>query len=148
MLVGEHPGAEEDLIGEPFSDRAGALLKKLLADAGIASYYATYAVKCWPNGKVPRKAERVACSAWLWAELRSVNPRVVISLGRVPSRLLLGKQIVFEDVLGTFQHADYMKASVAVWHSASHILSRGKKVTEETVSFFKSVLEKTTCSDS
>src|SRR5204862_6994351 len=87
MLVGEQPGDQEDLQGEPFVGPAGAMLDKALADAGIAreQVYLTNAVKHFkwePRGKrrihkKPRVSEIKACWPWLEAELRAVKPTVI-----------------------------------------------------------------------
>jgi len=100
MFVGEQPGDQEDLQGEPFVGPAGALLDKALADAGIPrdDAYVTNAVKhfSWePRGKrrihkKPRVSEMKACRPWLEAELRAVKPVVVVCLGAVGAQSVLG----------------------------------------------------------
>jgi uracil-DNA glycosylase len=102
MFVGEQPGDQEDLQGEPFVGPAGALLDKALADAGIPrdDVYLTNAVKhfSWePRGKrrihkKPRVSEIKACRPWLDAELRAVKPEVIVCLGAVAAQSLLGPQ--------------------------------------------------------
>ena len=100
MFVGEQPGDQEDLQGEPFVGPAGALLDKALADAGIPrdQVYVTNAVKHFkwePRGKrrihkKPRALEVKACRPWLEAELRSVKPAVVVCLGATAAQSMLG----------------------------------------------------------
>jgi len=100
MFVGEQPGDQEDLQGEPFVGPAGALLDKALADAGIPrdQVYVTNAVKHFkwePRGKrrihkKPRASEVKACRPWLEAELRSVKPAVVVCLGATAAQSMLG----------------------------------------------------------
>jgi uracil-DNA glycosylase len=102
MFVGEQPGDQEDLQGEPFVGPAGALLDKALADAGIPrdDVYLTNAVKhfSWePRGKrrihkKPRISEVKACRPWLDAELRAVKPELVVCLGAVAAQSVLGAQ--------------------------------------------------------
>jgi uracil-DNA glycosylase len=102
MFLGEQPGDQEDLQGEPFVGPAGALLDKALADAGIPreDVYLTNAVKhfSWePRGKrrihkKPRMSEIKACRPWLEAELRAVKPEVVVCLGAVAAQSVLGPQ--------------------------------------------------------
>jgi uracil-DNA glycosylase len=102
MFMGEQPGDQEDLQGEPFVGPAGALLDKALADAGIPrdDVYVTNAVKhfSWePRGKrrihkKPRISEIKACRPWLEAELRAVSPEVVVCLGAVAAQSVLGPQ--------------------------------------------------------
>jgi DNA polymerase len=100
MLVGEQPGNEEDLSGEPFVGPAGKLLDRALAAAGIdrRSVYVTNAVKHFkwePQGKrrihkKPSGREIRACRPWLDAELESVKPDVVVALGATAAQTLLG----------------------------------------------------------
>jgi len=100
LFVGEQPGDQEDRQGEPFVGPAGALLDKALADAGIPrnEVYLTNAVKHFkwePRGKrrihkKPRASEVKACRPWLEAELRAVQPDVVVCLGATAAQSVLG----------------------------------------------------------
>lgn len=101
MLVGEQPGDQEDLIGEPFVGPAGRLLARALEDAGIdpASTYETNAVKHFKftrkGGKrrihqKPGRTEVVACRPWLIAEIEAVRPQVIVCLGATAAQSLLG----------------------------------------------------------
>jgi uracil-DNA glycosylase len=100
MLVGEQPGDQEDRQGEPFVGPAGALLDKALADAGIPrdQVFLTNAVKHFkwePRGKrrihkKPRASEVKACRPWLEAELRAVQPALVVCLGATAAQSILG----------------------------------------------------------
>jgi uracil-DNA glycosylase family protein len=102
MLVGEQPGNEEDLSGNPFVGPAGRLLDRALVDAGIdrTQAYVTNVVKHFkwePRGKrrihmKPATVEIVACRPWLDAELEIVKPRVLVCLGATAAQALLGKQ--------------------------------------------------------
>ena len=75
MLVGEAPGADEDLLGEPFVGRCGDLLTKMLTDLGIhrENVYITNTVKCRPvegkKNRPPKKEEIQSCKSWLWSGL-------------------------------------------------------------------------------
>ena len=100
MLVGEQPGDLEDRDGRPFVGPAGRLLDKALTAAGIdrGSVYLTNAVKHFKwvqRGKrrihqTPLVGEINACHPWLDAELEVVNPRIVVAMGAVAARALLG----------------------------------------------------------
>jgi DNA polymerase len=103
MLVGEQPGDEEDRRGHPFVGPAGALLDRVLAEAGLAraEVYVTNAVKHFKfveRGKrrlheKPKAREIRACSPWLRDELRLVAPLVVVALGATATMSLLGSQV-------------------------------------------------------
>ncbi|MEW2413001.1 UdgX family uracil-DNA binding protein [Streptomyces sp. NPDC046866] len=103
MLVGEQPGDQEDRRGEPFVGPAGSLLRRALDDAGldIDAAYVTNAVKHFkfvrPSGggkrrihKQPTLRELSACRPWLAAELRLVDPDLVVALGATAGRALWG----------------------------------------------------------
>ncbi|MER5203747.1 UdgX family uracil-DNA binding protein [Streptomyces sp. NPDC002825] len=102
MLVGEQPGDQEDRQGEPFVGPAGRLLHRALEEAGIAEedVYVTNAVKHFKFTrdetrkrrihKAPSLRETLACRPWLMAELRLVEPELVVTLGATAGRALLG----------------------------------------------------------
>jgi uracil-DNA glycosylase len=102
MLVGEQPGNEEDLEGEPFVGPAGRLLDKALEEAGIDRKltYVTNVVKHFkwqPRGKrriheKPNASEIAACLPWLQAEIQVVRPKLVVCLGATAAQALLGKK--------------------------------------------------------
>src|SRR6185437_12383482 len=93
MSVGEGPGRDEDLAGEPFVGRSGKLLDQLMAEElGIdrSSCYIANVVKCRPpNNRDPRPDEIEACRPYLQQQLVLIEPRVVVSLGNFATRLLL-----------------------------------------------------------
>ncbi|QTZ91650.1 UdgX family uracil-DNA binding protein [Streptomyces auratus] len=102
MIVGEQPGDQEDRAGEPFVGPAGRLLREALHEAGIveSQAYFTNAVKHFKfevagRGKrrihkPPSLREMSACRPWLSAELRLVDPELVVALGATAGKALLG----------------------------------------------------------
>jgi len=102
MLVGEQPGDQEDKAGQPFVGPAGKLLDKALLAAGVERnrLYVTNAVKHFKftrpeRGrrrihKTPNRTEVVSCRPWLFAELTSVQPDVVMLLGATAAQSLMG----------------------------------------------------------
>lgn len=94
MFVGEGPGAQEDLEGEPFVGRSGQLLDRLVLEEmglGRDRIYITNVVMCRPPGnRDPHPDEIASCSPWLDAKLDLVDPVVVVSLGNFATKLLLG----------------------------------------------------------
>jgi len=103
ILVGEQPGDREDVQGHPFVGPAGHVLWRCLEDAGIdrSRVFATNAVKHFKHEmrgkrrlhKKPNTAEVEACHPWLRAELEAVKGRVVVALGAVAARSLVGKPL-------------------------------------------------------
>jgi DNA polymerase len=94
MVVGEGPGEEEDLQGRPFVGRAGRLLTEALANAGLRreDVFITNVVKCRPPGnREPTPEESKICvEKYLRRQMEAVNPRVVLLLGAVAVKTLLG----------------------------------------------------------
>ncbi len=100
FFVGEQPGNEEDLTGQPFVGPAGRLFNDALAEAGIdrAQTYVTNVVKHFkwePRGKrrihkKPNSSEIAACRPWLEAEIALVKPKVIVCLGATAAQALLG----------------------------------------------------------
>jgi uracil-DNA glycosylase family 4 len=93
LFVGEGPGREEDLAGEPFVGRSGKLLDRLMAEEiGItrAECYIANVVKCRPpNNRNPAPAEIAACRPYLEEQIALIAPAVVITLGNFATQLLL-----------------------------------------------------------
>ncbi len=93
MFVGEAPGREEDLQGEPFVGRSGRLLDRLLLEElGIdrRGVYIANVVKCRPpDNRDPKADEIAACRPYLSAQLDLIAPRVVVTLGNFATKLLL-----------------------------------------------------------
>lgn len=92
LFVGEAPGKNEDLQGEPFVGAAGRLLDELLAGIGIArdEVYIANVLKCRPPGnRDPRPAEIDACKPYLREQIRLIAPDVVMTLGNFATKLLL-----------------------------------------------------------
>lgn len=92
MIIGEGPGHDEDIQGEPFVGRSGQLLDKMLAAIGIDrdQVFITNIVKCRPpNNRDPKQQEAQQCRAFLDAQIGQVKPRVILSVGRVSAQSLL-----------------------------------------------------------
>lgn len=92
MIIGEAPGHDEDIQGQPFVGRAGKLLDKMLAAIGLGedSVYITNILKCRPPGnRDPHADEIQACAPFLQAQIRLVQPKVILSVGRISAQNLL-----------------------------------------------------------
>jgi len=92
MIIGEAPGHDEDIQGQPFVGRAGTLLDKMLAAIGLGedSVYITNILKCRPPGnRDPHVDEIQACAPFLQAQIRLVQPKVILSVGRISAQNLL-----------------------------------------------------------
>jgi DNA polymerase len=92
LIVGEGPGHDEDIRGEPFVGRSGQLLDRMLAAIGIdrEQVYITNIVKCRPpNNRDPKTDEAQRCRFYLDAQIRQISPRVILAVGRVSAHNLL-----------------------------------------------------------
>ena len=129
MFVGEQPGDQEDRAGAPFVGPAGALLDKALEDAGIArtEVYVTNAVKhfSWePRGKrrihkKPRASEIRACRPWLEAELRAIQPVVLVCLGASAAQAVLGPQFKLMQNRGRLLSSPLSERVIATIHPSA-----------------------------
>jgi DNA polymerase len=93
MLIGEAPGAEEDRLGKPFVGQSGKLLDKMLATIGLArqSVYITNVIYWRPPGnRSPTQAEIAACQPFLERQIELLRPKVIVFLGGISARGLLG----------------------------------------------------------
>jgi uracil-DNA glycosylase len=92
VFVGEGPGAEEDKQGIPFVGAAGQLLTKMIEAMGFSrdQVYICNVVKCRPPGnRNPEPDEIEACEPFLKAQLRAINPKVIVALGKFAAQTLL-----------------------------------------------------------
>jgi DNA polymerase len=107
LFIGEGPGAEEDKRGLPFVGRAGELLTRMIERGmGIprAEVYICNIVKCRPPGnRDPEPPEIDACRPFLDAQIDSVAPRVIVTLGRPAASVLLGREVAITRLRGTWQ---------------------------------------------
>jgi len=95
MFVGEAPGEDEDLKGEPFVGKAGQLLTKMIEAMGLGreDVYICNTVKCRPpNNRNPEPDELAACEPFLKGQLASVKPEAIVTLGKFAAQALLRDQ--------------------------------------------------------
>jgi DNA polymerase len=92
LIIGEAPGRDEDLQGEPFVGRAGKLLNAMLAAIGFQreQVYIANILKCRPpNNRDPSPEEAAACNPWLQQQIELIQPDVILALGRIAAHHLL-----------------------------------------------------------
>ncbi|UCB53832.1 MAG: uracil-DNA glycosylase [Thiotrichales bacterium] len=92
LIIGEAPGRDEDLQGEPFVGRAGQLLNAMLAAIGFQreQVYIANILKCRPpNNRDPKPEEAAACNSWLQQQIELLQPGVILALGRIAAHNLL-----------------------------------------------------------
>jgi uracil-DNA glycosylase len=111
MFVGEAPGADEDVQGEPFVGAAGQLLTKMIQAMGLSrdSVYIANILKCRPDtpgqaygNRKPTPEEMQTCSPWLHQQIDMIQPKVLVGLGATAIEGLLGKTIGITRLRGTW----------------------------------------------
>lgn len=107
MIVGEAPGEDEDLQGEPFVGRAGQLLDKILESVGIFrdTVYITNIVKFRPPGnRNPTPAEIKASEDVLIEQIQLIKPQIIAPLGNVPTQWFLSTKVGITQTHGRWHH--------------------------------------------
>ena len=92
MFVGEAPGADEDVQGEPFVGRAGQLLTKIIEAIGLGrgDVYIANVIKCRPPGnRNPEPDEVERCEPFLFRQIDAIKPKVIVALGKFAAQSLL-----------------------------------------------------------
>lgn len=99
LFIGEAPGREEDMQGKPFVGRAGRLLDTWIEKIGVEKYAIINIVKCRPpNNRVPKKEEIDACLPHFINQMKELNPKLIVALGRTPSMVLVGRSEVVANI--------------------------------------------------
>lgn len=121
IFVGEGPGRDEDLKGEPFVGRAGQLLDKILAAINFkrSEVYIGNIVKCRPPGnRDPEPSEMETCLPYLLEQIRMIDPKIVCCLGRIAAQALLQTKLPLGQLRGHF-HDWYGRKLIVTYHPAA-----------------------------
>ena len=141
MFVGEAPGADEDVQGEPFVGRAGQLLTKIIEAIGLArgDVYIANLIKCRPPGnRNPEPDEAEQCEPFLFRQIDTIRPKVIVALGKFAAQALLrttdpitrlrGRQFTYRDaiLIPTYHPAYLLRTPSAkrdVWEDMKKVRS-------------------------
>lgn len=108
LFIGEGPGENEDLQGEPFVGRGGQLLDKYLAAVDLdrkTNIYITNTVKCRPpHNRDPKPEEQAACADWLRRQIAIIRPTIIVCLGRISAM-----RYIKQDFKVTKEHGVFFK---------------------------------------
>lgn len=119
MLIGEGPGENEDLQGEPFVGRSGQLLDKFLASVDLSrdkNVYIANMVKCRPpKNRDPKPEEQDMCINWLREQFKIIKPKIVICVGRISAQRLIDK-----DFKVTKQHGEFIDKNGTLFMGTYH----------------------------
>ena len=121
LFVGEGPGQQEDLQGEPFVGAAGKFLDEMLSiiDLGRHNCYITNIVKCRPpQNRDPLQEEKEACIPYLRQQFRLMRPKVLICLGRIAA-----SSLIHEEYRITCEHGQWVERNgiymTAIYHPSA-----------------------------
>jgi uracil-DNA glycosylase len=143
MLVGEQPGDQEDIAGEPFVGPAGRILDRALGEAGIdrEGVFVTNVVKHFkwrpaPSGKRrlherPNRTEIGACLPWVQTELALVGPEALVLLGATAAQAVVGPKIRVTRDHGVPLESDLARLVVATIHPSAVLRAQGGPAREE-----------------
>jgi len=145
IFIGEGPGREEDLQARPFVGDAGKLLTRLIEKMGFKreDVYIANIVKCRPPmNREPEDDEMNACKPFIEEQIKIINPKIIISLGRISAQSLLNTKIPISKLRGRFYqhmniplmptfHPAYLlrnpKDKNLTWEDAQKVLERLKR---------------------
>ena len=130
VLVGEAPGEQEDLQGEPFVGRAGKLLDKILSAIKLSRNHGVYicnVLKCRPpNNRDPLPSEVEQCEPYLIHQINLIKPRLIVALGRVAAKTLLKQNLPLKD-MRSIKHDYHGTPLVVTYHPAALLRNQNLK---------------------
>lgn len=119
MFVGEGPGEQEDLQGEPFVGKSGQLLDKYLSLVGLdrkKNIYIANMVKCRPpHNRDPKPEETEICLPWLRGQVKQIRPLIIVCLGRIAAQRLISP-----DFRVTRQHGEFIQKGSILFMGTFH----------------------------
>ena len=132
MFIGEAPGADEDMQGEPFVGRAGQLLNNMIKAMGLRreDIYIANIIKCRPPGnRTPEREECETCSPFLMRQIAAIKPKAIVALGAVAAKTLLAINAPMSEFRGRW--FDFRGTKLAVTYHPAFLLRdpRQKKET-------------------
>ena len=123
MFIGEAPGADEDIQGEPFVGRAGQLLNNMIKAMGLRreDVYIANIIKCRPPGnRTPERDECDTCSPFLMRQIEAIKPRAIVALGAVAAKTLLAVNASMSELRGRWY--DFRGTKLAVTYHPAFLL--------------------------
>jgi DNA polymerase len=130
MFVGEAPGADEDIQGEPFVGRAGQLLTKIIEAIGLSrsDVYIANVIKCRPPGnRNPAPEEVSTCQPFLFQQIDIIRPRVIVALGTFAAHALLGTDAPISRLRGRVHEFRGGSKLIPTFHPAFLLRSPDRK---------------------
>lgn len=129
LFVGEGPGQQEDLQGEPFVGPAGRFLDDMLSIIGLGRHncYIANIVKCRPpQNRDPLQTEQEACIPWLRMQTKLIRPKIIVCLGRIAAM-----KLIREDFKITKEHGQWFEKGgiwfFAIYHPSALLRDESKR---------------------
>lgn len=143
MLIGEAPGRNEDVKGEPFVGAAGKILDQMLERIGLErdEVFITSILKCRPpRNRNPKADEIEACAPWLERQLEIIEPDILVTMGNFSTRFILHTKEPITELRGKVYDIDTYKV-IPTYHPAAVIYDRSKtEVLEQDFDLIGSIL--------
>ena len=134
VFIGEGPGEQEDLSGRPFVGRGGQLLERYLETIDLSrsqNYYITNIVKCRPpQNRDPAPGEQDACLPYLFEQLRLLEPKIVVCLGRIAAQ-----KLIKPDFRVTREHGLFFEREGVLWMGTFHPASLLRNPSQKPLAF-------------
>ncbi|MBQ6992676.1 MAG: uracil-DNA glycosylase [Clostridia bacterium] len=130
MFIGEGPGADEDIQGIPFVGKAGKLMDQAFQGTGIKreEVYIANIVKCRPpNNRNPEDEEADSCREFLNTQIKLINPEIIVLLGSVALKNILGKEYGITASRGNWFEKEGIKY-LPTFHPAALLRDESKKI--------------------
>ena len=137
LIIGEAPGKEEDLIGEPFIGRAGKLLTEILFSMNLSrnDVYITNTVKCRPpENRNPNSTEISSCAHFLDKQISLISPKVIILLGKIAAERILNSSEPMAKLRSSIHYYKETNIPTLVFYHPAYLLrspSEKKKVWDD-----------------
>jgi len=143
FMIGEGPGYDENEQGRPFVGKSGLLLDKILAACGFNRHQHVYIgniVKCRPPGnRNPSAAEAAACLPYLHRQIELIKPKIIILMGAVALRYMIGDELRITKVRGQWIEKDN-NLFIPVYHPSA--LLRNPDLKRDTWEDYKNIVRK------
>ena len=131
LFIGEAPGKDEDLKGEPFVGRAGRLLNEVIFSLSLKreEVYIANILKCRPpNNRDPSQDEIQSCTTYLQQQIKMISPKIIIAVGRVAAQHLLNTDLTMAKLRGTVHsYGSESIPLITIYHPAYLLRSPSQK---------------------
>jgi len=129
MFVGEGPGKDEDFQGKPFVGKAGKLLTQIIKAMKFEreEVYITNVIKCRPpENRNPKNSEIEQCKRFLLKQIELISPKVIVTLGNVPTKFFLNQKKGITSLRGIFYSYNHIKV-MPTFHPSYLVRNEGAK---------------------